>query len=249
MNQFDAYRVALQLVKHGITSHHAARLEALKPATRGTYPLTTPRLELRPWNPEDRAAYIRTLSMSGHPGPNEAEALAQMRQDMASFGQYGFGRLAVVDKTSSDRPVIGRAGFKLTNPLVFARTFLEIGWYVMPEFHGRGIASEAAKALVDQGRRLGLGVVGVYFHPENDASKRVAAKIGASPVGRIEGMKGPLEYWALDCGREPTLAPVERAHGFHGSLHGRRESHGSGRQRPSPRVPPGRRPPTRPEVQ
>jgi len=56
---------------------------------------------------------------------------------------------------------------------------IEIGWRLRPEAWGRGIATEAASALLTHAfGTLGLERVSAVIHADNIASQRVATKIG-----------------------------------------------------------------------
>ena len=59
---------------------------------------------------------------------------------------------------------------------------LELGWMLRRPFHGRGYATEAARAL----RPLVPGRVVSLIRIENDASRNVAQKIGMTLEREIE---------------------------------------------------------------
>jgi RimJ/RimL family protein N-acetyltransferase len=59
---------------------------------------------------------------------------------------------------------------------------LELGWLLLPQFHGRGYATEAALAV----RRLVPGRVVALIRVENEASKNVARKVGMAPERELE---------------------------------------------------------------
>jgi RimJ/RimL family protein N-acetyltransferase len=61
---------------------------------------------------------------------------------------------------------------------------IEIGYRYVPEAWGQGIASEAARAVLDHGfRALTLDPIVAVAHPDNLASQRVLHKIGLRPKG------------------------------------------------------------------
>jgi RimJ/RimL family protein N-acetyltransferase len=61
---------------------------------------------------------------------------------------------------------------------------LEIGYRYVPAAWGQGIASEAARAVLDHGfRQLALDPIVAVTHPDNRASQRVLQKIGLRPAG------------------------------------------------------------------
>ncbi len=56
---------------------------------------------------------------------------------------------------------------------------VEIGWWLVPPAWGRGLATEGARALRDEGfRRVGLERIVGRFQPANAASGRIMEKIG-----------------------------------------------------------------------
>ena len=57
----------------------------------------------------------------------------------------------------------------------------EIAWVVGTPWQGRGIATEAARALVDWLRRQPVGSVVAHIHPDHHASAAVAAAAGSRP--------------------------------------------------------------------
>jgi RimJ/RimL family protein N-acetyltransferase len=60
----------------------------------------------------------------------------------------------------------------------------EIGWYLGTAHQGRGLATEAATALRDHGLyTLRLPAVWALVHESNDASHRLAERLGFLKVG------------------------------------------------------------------
>ena len=62
---------------------------------------------------------------------------------------------------------------------------VELGYWVARPFWGRGIATEAATALLDIARTLGLPRLQASHFLDNPASGRVLEKLGFEPVGII----------------------------------------------------------------
>ncbi|RII19794.1 Acetyltransferase (GNAT) family protein [Streptomyces sp. YIM 130001] len=62
----------------------------------------------------------------------------------------------------------------------------EIAWVVGTGWQGRGIAKEAARALVELLReQYGVTVVVAHVHPDHHASAAVAAAAGLAPTGHL----------------------------------------------------------------
>lgn len=65
---------------------------------------------------------------------------------------------------------------------------LEIGYWVHPDFTGRGVATSAAAALTEAAFTLpGIDHVEIHHDVRNLASERVPDKLGYSPVGTTTG--------------------------------------------------------------
>lgn len=69
----------------------------------------------------------------------------------------------------------------------------EVGWTLHPDSHGHGYATEAARALLDQVVEQGLPEVWCGVFVGNDASCRVAERLGLTYVG-----VGPDPWWDGD---------------------------------------------------
>lgn len=81
-----------------------------------------------------------------------------------------------------DDRLIGHMPF---HPWFAPRTY-EIGWVLHPRFHGQGLATEAAAALLRHGfETLGLHRVIATCQPENPASHRVMEKLGMRREGHF----------------------------------------------------------------
>lgn len=62
---------------------------------------------------------------------------------------------------------------------------MELGYRFLPEFWGKGLATEAATAAIDYARDgLGLRRLIALVHPDNAASARVLAKLAFLREGK-----------------------------------------------------------------
>jgi RimJ/RimL family protein N-acetyltransferase len=92
------------------------------------------------------------------------------------YQKWGFGLWAVVYKT--DRRVIGYCGLTRFDD-VDGQTEIELGYRLARAFWGRGLATEAAKAVRDYAFDvLVLPRLVSIIDPRNEASIRVAEKTG-----------------------------------------------------------------------
>jgi RimJ/RimL family protein N-acetyltransferase len=61
---------------------------------------------------------------------------------------------------------------------------VEVGWEIEPDLRGRGLATEAMRAAIDDAwTRTGADHLVAYIRDENAASHRVAEKLGFSVRG------------------------------------------------------------------
>lgn len=85
----------------------------------------------------------------------------------------------------------------------------EVAWVVGVRWQGRGIATEAARVLVDWLRRQSVGVITAHIHPDHAASAAVAASAGLASTSLLEGgevrwqmaVRGPGRTSAAPCSR------------------------------------------------
>ena len=91
----------------------------------------------------------------------------------SDYKKYGYGRWAVVYKP--ENKVIGFAGLKYLAEI----NETDIGFRFLPEYWGKGIASEVSKEIIKYGFEvLKLKrIIGIAM-PENKASNKVLEKIG-----------------------------------------------------------------------
>lgn len=146
--------------------------------------LRTPRLVLRPldvtdvdglWPYVSNPELPRYMTWSAHRDRSETRAFVEMRvRGMAEDRNAAW----VVEQ---DGAVAGLVGLDEILRDVGARRFdrCEIGWWVAPPLWGRGICTEAARAIVDFAfGPLGMHKVTVGCVEENLASRRVIEKLG-----------------------------------------------------------------------
>ena len=70
---------------------------------------------------------------------------------------------------------------------------IEVGWHLHPDAWGRGVASEAATALLQHAADQGVSPVLAVVYPENLASQRVAERIGMRSLGPTRA------YYDVEC--------------------------------------------------
>jgi RimJ/RimL family protein N-acetyltransferase len=134
------------------------------------------------------------------------DAVVQIERMRRAWEVDGFGRLIVERK--DDRSVIGRCGVLAWDPgdwsngtraAIGEEAELELGWTLVRRAWGSGYATEAAQAVAEWAfdtlspRRL-ISLI----HPDNERSKRVAAKLGQHCAESVVTHRGvTVELWTF----------------------------------------------------
>jgi ribosomal-protein-alanine N-acetyltransferase len=155
------------------------------------FKLETERLLIRPWTEEDRGSFMSMMSdpevtryiHRGVPYTDEEVEQFYVRQ-ARQLAEHGMCMGAAVEKSTGK--VVGLSG---TQPLGTTAD-LEIGWIFARETWGRGYATEAGGAAMKHVlETLGRPRVVAIIDPPNEASKRVAARLGMSYEGQYTGVQ------------------------------------------------------------
>lgn len=147
--------------------------------------LETERLRLRSWRKEDFRPYHSILQhpdVHRHFGPEPMSAEEAWRRLTSAAGGWqfnGFGTWAVERK--EDGKLIGNAGI-FTGWRAMEPEFgeePEMGWIFAAETHGKGMASEACRAVVDWTEaNLEPTPLWAIIAPANEPSLKLADKLG-----------------------------------------------------------------------
>ncbi len=140
--------------------------------------LRTPRLTLRPLEDADADTMIRMLRdgriratyMIPDLGDGAAAYFARLRDLSRSPERFVYG-------VSLDGPLIG-----FLNDCGMDGTSAELGYFIDPAHWGRGYATEALRAAVEELFRIGYARVTAGYFEGNDASRRVMEKCGMRPL-------------------------------------------------------------------
>ena len=144
--------------------------------------LTTERLLLRAWRPEDLAPFAALNAdprvMLYFPSLlTQAESVAMIGRVHDHFQRHGFGPFAVEILATGEF-----AGFIGLSIPAFEAHFtpcVEIGWRLAPAFWNQGLATEGALAVLRYGfESLGLTEIVSFTTAANMASRRVMENIG-----------------------------------------------------------------------
>jgi RimJ/RimL family protein N-acetyltransferase len=114
-----------------------------------------------------------------------------------------------------DGSAVGRwSGSVLLKPLPDGAGEIEIGWHLHPDSWGRGLATDAARALLARGFALGLAEIWAVTHLDNERSVRVCEKFGMRLLGvthRWYHEPSRMFWVGAHRGQRPTLDPDEPA--------------------------------------
>jgi RimJ/RimL family protein N-acetyltransferase len=76
---------------------------------------------------------------------------------------------------------------------------LEVGWHLHPDSWGQGLASEAARGVLDRASRRGVEEVFAVVRPDNAASIAVCRRLGMAELGRTDRYyDSELELFRVD---------------------------------------------------
>lgn len=166
-------------------------------------------VDIRPWAEVDLPLLTRLLgdpAMTEYLGGAETpEKLAERHARYLPGGGRGGGeQFAIV--VGSERDAVGWTGFWESEWR--ARRVWELGWSVLPEHQGQGVASQAAALLIARLRTIGRHRY-IYAFPsvDNAASNAVCRTLGmifggATEIEYPRGRFMNANEWRLDM-REP----------------------------------------------
>lgn len=166
--------------------------------------IETERLLLRSWNAKDLPLFIAMNKdkrvMRYFPATlSEAETETFYKRIRLEFEQNGWGLYAVEIKTTGR--FIGYVGL---HEIGFEAEFtpgIEIGWRLAADYHNQGYATEAAKAVLELAKELGIQCLYSFTAKINIPSERVMQKIGMIKTGEFDHPKlsedSPLQTHVL----------------------------------------------------
>jgi RimJ/RimL family protein N-acetyltransferase len=176
----------------------------------------TERLVIRPWRLDeadrlyDVLSRIEVVRWLGRPNPmtHRDQAIGRIEQWAAELAADSrFGAWAAVELASGIP-----AGTVLLKPLPDGQGEVEIGWHFHPDSWGRGLATEAAGALLERGFAEGLDEIWAVTHLDNVRSIAVCRRIGMRLLGvtRRWYHEPSMMFWSgARAGQQPSLAADE----------------------------------------
>ena len=176
-------------------------------ADRARFPesVTTERLLLKRWSPEDEEAVVAIWAAGDtwswlRPGTPYDEAQARLGFDrhLRHWDEYGFGLWTV--REPPDEAVIGWIGASHPAYVPEVAAEVEIGWTLHPQSRGRGLAIEGARAACEAAlTTLDVPRVVSLILPANERSQAVATALGMDRWRTVmhPQLREWLEVWSL----------------------------------------------------
>ena len=162
--------------------------------------IETARLVLRPWDEEDRGIFARLATnarVMRYIGDGSTWDPTRIDEvfgiQLRHWTDHGFGWRSATDKETSTR--LGFVGLNHVGPeaIEIMGDEVEIGWWLDPGYWARGLATEGAIALRDEGfGRIGLDRIIGRWRPENVASGRIMERLGMTFERDATGRHGEL---------------------------------------------------------
>jgi RimJ/RimL family protein N-acetyltransferase len=139
--------------------------------------LRTPRLILREWRDEDAAAFAAMSAdgaMSEYLLPPDGDWVPRARRH---WDDHGFGQFVV--ELPGECRFIGVIGLDYLRWAVPFAPAIEVAWRLAQPYWGRGYATEAARAAIEDGfYRLGFDEIVAFTVVGNRRSRNVMERLG-----------------------------------------------------------------------
>ena len=118
--------------------------------------------------------------LGNNPVKTLEESAAQIRNILDQYEKNGIGRLAIIDKNSTD--LIGWSGLKYETSVRQEFNYYDLGYRLKEQYWGKGIATETAIASLNYGfRTLNLEEICGAADKKHGASNAILKKIGLQP--------------------------------------------------------------------
>jgi len=158
---------------------HTARLRLVVPEARHAAPFAA--LHADPY----------TMRYIGQGRPlDRTDAWLHLAMLIGHWQMRGYGIWMLED--AGDGSFVGRVG--LFQPAGWDEA--ELSWMIVPALRGRGLATEAAQAVRDVAfGPLGMSSLISLIKPGNEASRRVATKLGALAAETVGFPDGPVQTY------------------------------------------------------
>ena len=125
------------------------------------------------------------------------ESVETIKKIQRQYRENGIARWAVIEKESN--LFIGWSGLKLlTEPINGFKNVYELGYRFLPEFWGKGYATEAGKAVLDYGfNKMNLDTIYACADIKNlDSNKILKDKLGFESQGTfVDPLDNATCFW------------------------------------------------------
>jgi RimJ/RimL family protein N-acetyltransferase len=101
------------------------------------------------------------------------EVFARGFEDDLALAATEYGFRTVIERATGTH--VGDCG--LIQKVVESQAEVELVYFFHADHWGRGLATEAARAMLEQGRARGLTRIIALIHPDNEASSKVARRL------------------------------------------------------------------------
>jgi RimJ/RimL family protein N-acetyltransferase len=139
---------------------------------------------LQPWSEEDLPLLEKLLGdpeMTTHlGGPESSEQILRRHQRYLHLPEYGTDHMFRID-WGPDRAGVGNVGY--WRKTWQDQPIYEMGWLVLPEYQGRGIATKAAAAVIEHARQAPeFQFMHAFPSVANGPSNAICRKLGFTLV-------------------------------------------------------------------
>lgn len=172
------------------------------------YTLTTSRIGLRRWKDSDQKPFAwmnRQMSVMRHFPAflSPEDSLLAMQRFNEHLDQTGYTYFAAEERTTGRW--IGFVGLMNRQYPIDCRATVDLGWRLIPDVWGQGLAVEAARACISFASELGIPELMAVASHRNQPSIRVMQKLGMARGGEFEhpaipkaSLLNPCVYYLTD---------------------------------------------------
>lgn len=161
--------------------------------------LRTERLALRPVQVEDTQTFEafyadpQVMSVRKYGVLDKETARVHVQAMLDHWAKYGYGMWVVTECT--DSAFVGECGIRWQED----SPDIELSYGLSPAFRQRGLATEAARAVIAHARdQIKLQRITAIARADNHISHRILEKLGMTLIWRSEGREPPLVKYLLE---------------------------------------------------
>ncbi len=157
---------------------------------------------IRPWSEQDFPVLERLMVDPAKAGTGALDEARQRHERYLRSGETSRQGPILAITFGPDGQTVGTIGY--WQRLWQGQHLWEIGWSVLPEFQGRGIAARAIEMLADRARALGrFRFLHAFPAVDNEAANAICRNAGFELLGEIEfnlpaGHMHRRNDWRLD---------------------------------------------------